>query len=67
MVLCPSSGCTGAAATGFLGSGLDHPEEATVTLTPGTYYLAIVLFAGGAPATFNVQIGAETTPPPPET
>jgi hypothetical protein len=32
----------------FAGTGLDHPEDGTLTLAAGTYYWATVLFAGAA-------------------
>jgi hypothetical protein len=62
-IQCPSSGCAGAST--FVGSGLTHPEQGLLTLTPGTYFLAVVLFAGAAPPNFSVQIDAVPTPPPP--
>jgi hypothetical protein len=61
-VLCPSSGCAGAAT--FVGSGTTHPEQGTVTLAPGTYFLAVILFAGG-PTDFGIRIDHAATPPPP--
>jgi hypothetical protein len=61
--LCQSSGCAG--TVDILGTGTDHPEQATKTLAPGTYFVAVVLFAGSAPSNFNIQISGITTPPPP--
>jgi hypothetical protein len=61
-LLCPSSGCAGVAT--FVGTGLTHPEQGTVTLAPGTYFLAVVLFAGG-PSDFGIRIDHAATPPPP--
>jgi hypothetical protein len=40
----------------FVGTGLDQPETGTVTLTAGTYYIAIVLFAGTAPGFIATSI-----------
>jgi hypothetical protein len=61
-VLCLSSGCAGAST--FLGSGVDHPEQGTQTLAPGTYFVAVILFAGG-PTDFGIRIDHAATPPPP--
>jgi hypothetical protein len=62
-VQCPSGGCAGASV--FVGTGITHPEQGTLTLAPGTYFLAVILFAGAAPSNFNIQISAVATPPPP--
>ena len=63
-LFCPSSGCAG--SVDFLGTGTTHPEVGTkAALAPGTYYIAVVLFAGAPPSNFNIQISAVTTPPPP--
>lgn len=40
----------------FLGTGVDQPEVGTVTLTAGTYYIAIVLFDGTAPGFIATSI-----------
>jgi hypothetical protein len=61
-LLCPSSGCAG--SLDFLGSGVAHPESGTRTLAPGTYFVAVVLFAGG-PTDFGIRIDHVATPPPP--
>ena len=61
-VLCPDAACTGGGT--FAGSGTTHPEEGTLTLTPATYFLAVVLFSG-APTPFGIKISAAATPPPP--
>jgi hypothetical protein len=62
VVQCPSTGC--AAASTFVGTGVDHPEQGTLTLAPGTYFLAVILFAGG-PSDFGIRIDHTATPPPP--
>jgi hypothetical protein len=61
-VLCFDASCGGGSLEGFLGTGVGHPERARLTLDPGTYYLAVVLFTGGA-TPINVQI--EAVPPIP--
>jgi hypothetical protein len=61
-LLCPSTGC--AAASTFIGSGTTHPEQGTLTLAPGTYFIAVVLFAGAAPGSFSVAISSAPTPAP---
>jgi len=61
--LCSDATCSDGGT--FLGTGTDQPELGTITLAPGTYYLDVVLFAGGAPPTFSAQISAVETPPPP--
>jgi len=60
-VQCPSTGCAGASV--FVGTGTTHPEQGTLTLAPGTYFLAVVLFAG-TPTQFSIQIDHTATPPP---
>jgi hypothetical protein len=67
MIQCPSSGCAGSGVPPngqFVGTGTSHPEQGTITLAPGTYFLAVVLFAGG-PTDFGIQIDHAATPPPP--
>jgi len=59
-VVCFDAACS---AGEFAGSGSDHPEIGTLTLVPGTYYFAVVLFSG-APTNFGVRIDAAATPPP---
>lgn len=61
-LLCQSSGCAG--SLDFLGTGTSHPEQGTRTLAPGTYFIAVVLFAGG-PTDFGIRIDHTATPPPP--
>jgi hypothetical protein len=51
-VVCFDVACAGGA---FAGTGLDHPEDGTLTLDPGTYYFVSVLFAGPA-VPFSVTI-----------
>lgn len=45
-LLCRDATCSDGGE--FLGSGTDQPEEGTVTLTAGTYYIAVILFEAGA-------------------
>ena len=51
----------------FAGTGVDQPEQGTLTLDPGTYYFAVVLFAAGSdgagPNYFTLKIDA--APPSP--
>lgn len=61
-VLCVDAACS---AGSFAGTGLTHPEQGTLNLTPGTFYFAVVLFAGAAPSNFSVQVSAAPPPPPP--
>jgi hypothetical protein len=51
-IVCFDAACADGA---FAGSGLDHPEDGTLTLTPGTYYFVSVLFAGAA-VPFSVTV-----------
>jgi hypothetical protein len=55
-VVCFDAACAGGA---FAGTGSGHPEDGILTLTPGTYYLAIVLFAGTGPDNFRVTISQD--------
>lgn len=52
-VVCFDAACADGA---FAGTGLDHPEDGDLTLEPGTYYYAAVLFAGSAPPFFSLSI-----------
>ena len=52
-VVCFDPAC---AAGEFAGTGVDHPEEGELTLEPGTYYFASVLFDGSAPPFFSLSI-----------
>jgi hypothetical protein len=47
-VVCFDAACSDGA---FAGTGVDQPEEGTLTLQPGTYYFVAVLFDVGASAT----------------
>ena len=59
-IVCTDASCDLAAGSAtFAGSGLDHPEDGTLSLTAGTHFLAVVLFAGSAPTTFSVTITQE--------
>jgi hypothetical protein len=52
-VVCFDAAC----ATGeFAGTGVDHPEEGELTLDPGTYYFAAVLFSGAPPTYMTLSI-----------
>jgi hypothetical protein len=53
ILLCNDTACS---APDFLSKGNIQPEEDTRDLTPGTYYLAVVLFAGSPPATISVTL-----------
>jgi hypothetical protein len=53
-LLCTDATCSDGGV--FVGTGLDQPETGTVTLTAGTYYLAIVLFEGTAPGFIATSI-----------
>ena len=61
VVQCPSTGCVGAST--FVGDGVSHPEQGLLTLAPGTYFLAVILFEG-APTDFSIRIDAAVTPVP---
>jgi hypothetical protein len=52
-VVCFDANC---ATADFSGASSSNPETSSVTLTPGTYYLCVVLFAGTAPGSFSVKI-----------
>ncbi|HET6578216.1 MAG TPA: hypothetical protein VFG66_07835 [Gemmatimonadales bacterium] len=55
-VLCFDVGCAEAA---FDGASANNPESATFDLDTGTYYLAVVLFAGGAPPFIQLSLTHE--------
>ena len=59
MELCRDATCSDGGE--FLGTGVDQPEEATVTLEPGTYYFVVVFFDFGAsaalPGWLSVSVG----------
>lgn len=48
----------------FFAASTANPESGTLTLAPGTYYLAVELFAGDPPTWISVQIDHAATPPP---
>jgi hypothetical protein len=52
LVLCADAGCS---AADFTGATLATSEAATITLTPGTYYMAAVLF-GNVPTTVTLSV-----------
>jgi hypothetical protein len=52
-VLCFDTGCAVSASAGIT---TGQPETGILTLAPGTYYLAVVLFLGIAPPRISVQI-----------
>jgi hypothetical protein len=56
-VVCSDPTCSDGGA--FAGTGIDHPEVGTLTLDPGTYYFASVLFAGSPPPYFSLSITHE--------
>jgi hypothetical protein len=55
---------TAAGCATIAGSGIDQPEEGTLTLTPGTYIVSIVLFAGSPPDFIKLTIAHAATPAP---
>jgi hypothetical protein len=55
-IVCNDAACS---TITFAGSGITQPEDGVVTLAPGTYYFAVVLFAGTAPASFSMQVTNE--------
>ena len=54
ILLCNDTACS---APDFLSSGSDQPEEDSRDLAAGTYYLAVVLFAGSPPGTLSITLG----------
>jgi hypothetical protein len=56
-VLCFDVACS--ADPAFDGASANNPESATFDLDAGTYYLGIVLFAGGAPPYFQLSLTHE--------
>jgi hypothetical protein len=61
-VVCSDVTCSdGGAAAGDL---VSQPEDGSLELTPGTYYVAVVLFEGEAPANFSVQVTNDGPPAP---
>lgn len=55
---------TAAGCATIAGSGGDHPEDGTLSLTPGTYIVSVVLFAGSPPAFVKLSITHTATPAP---
>jgi hypothetical protein len=53
LFLCAVADCSDA---DFFAASADQPETGTLTLTPGTYYLAAELFAGDPPAWLSIRI-----------
>jgi hypothetical protein len=60
-IVCFDAACSDGA---FAGTGVDQPEDGSLVLDPGTYYVAVVLFAGTAPANFSVQVTNDGPPAP---
>jgi hypothetical protein len=58
-VVCFDAACSDGA---FAGSGTTQPEDGTLTLDPGTYYYAVVLFGGAAPPFFSLTLTHEPLP-----
>jgi hypothetical protein len=51
--VCFDAACAAGEAVGTL---VDQPEDGTLTLEPGTYYFASVLFGGAVPPNFSLTI-----------
>ena len=51
--LCSDVSCS---APDFLSTGSDQPEADSRDLVPGTYYLAVILFAGTVPQTISITL-----------
>jgi hypothetical protein len=63
MELCSDTTSTHGGA--ILGTGIDQPETATVTLTAGVYYFDAVLFAGAPPGSISIKLEHTATPEAP--
>jgi hypothetical protein len=61
VAICALADCSDA---DFFAASSDNPEVGTLTLTPGTYYLAADLFAGDLPAWVGIKIEHTATPAP---
>lgn len=61
VAICALADCSDA---DFFAATADNPESGTLTLTPGTYYLAADLFDGDPPAYLSIRIDHTATPPP---
>jgi hypothetical protein len=53
ILLCQATDCSDA---DFMSSGTDQPEVDSRDLVPGTYYLAVVLFAGTVPGSISIAL-----------
>jgi hypothetical protein len=53
-ILCSDATCSDGGTSAGVTAG--QPESATLTLAPATYYLAVVMFDGVAPARISVQV-----------
>jgi hypothetical protein len=60
--VCSDAACSDGGV--FAGTGVDQPEDGSLVLAPGTYYVVVVLFAGTAPANFSVQVTNDGPPAP---
>jgi hypothetical protein len=60
LFLCGVADCSDA---DFFAASADNPETGTLTLAPGTYYLAAELFAGDPPPWLSFRIDHTATPP----
>ncbi len=57
LLVCSTSACNSFLPGGTAGATSANPENATVTIaTPGTYYILVELFDGGAPQYFSVKM-----------
>jgi hypothetical protein len=57
LVICSTSACSSFPPGGTGGATSANPENATVTIaTPGTYYILVELFDGGAPPYFSLKM-----------
>jgi hypothetical protein len=54
ILLCSDTTCSDGGD--FLSTGVDQPETDSRDLVPGTYYLAVVLFAGTAPGSVSILL-----------
>jgi hypothetical protein len=63
MEICSDTSCSDGGM--FIGTGIDQPETALVTLTAGVYYFDAVLFAGAPPGSISIKIQHTATPSAP--
>jgi len=61
VAICAVSDCSDAA---FFAATAANPEAGTLTLTPGTYFLVLNLFAGEAPPWVSIQVTHEVPAAP---